>query len=475
MKILPIASLILASMTLPLTAFAEDEKHVLSVVPMGVKSPAAVSKPASTSSVKAENGSPAKPVDAASGTAAPASSLENPASGAESTSTPGETPGVAAPAVKSYYSPALDQALKQYKAAPSDATFGTLINALKSVVAGTGGSRLSSAILVKDNPYLSEFRPRVLDAGAVRLWSFPKAPERAHVLLQWVDSHQQVVGTGRRARVVTSTALRLQDFHLPAQITVKDAGLLNSKESGKTLVLAGDNEDGSLWVSAYKLTEGGWQASPAFTSSLPSFLLNNVSGRLGFRGNDLVFNVGKMLLTTDSNGAKRLLPEAESANYRFLVKQTESGYILAPSVPNEDAFITVHDFMQGLQQNRSDVIKSLLVDPHLASIPRYLGLQGKSLDSSARVVEMFMPPGRGQRFRLINIGKDDLIFDVAKVKGVPQIKAIFVAQPDAFLQEIAKNFPLYSHFDQVAEKKDAVEAAAAAGAAGNPAKAIKRK
>lgn len=470
-------------MAFSIAAIAEDEKHVLSVVPMGMKSPGASSKATASpaAAVKAENGTTAKPA-AGGSTTAPASSAENPPAGAESAmpgDTPGAAPGAAVPPVKSYYSPALDQAVKQYKAAPSEASFGTIINALKSIIAGAGGSRLSSAILVKDNPYLSDFRPRVLDAGSVRLWSFPKAPERAHILLQWVDTHQQVVGTGRRARVVTSTALRLSDFHLPAQITVKDAGILTSKEAGKSLVLAGDNEDGSLWVSAYKLTEAGWQANPAFTSSLPSFLLNSVSGRLGFRGNDLVFNVGKMLLTTDSNGVKRLLPEAESAHYRFLVKQTDSGYVLAPSVPNEDAFVTVHDFMQALQQNRGDVIKSLLVDPHLASIPRYLGLQGKSLDSSARVVEMFMPPGRGQRFRLINIGKDDLIFDVAKVKGIPQVKAIFVAQPDPFLQEIAKNFPLYSHFDQLAEKKDATEAAAAAaagaGAAGNPAKAIKRK
>ena len=107
--------------------------------------------------------------------------------------------------------------------------------------------------------------------------------------------------------------LDLLASRLPSTYKLKPRAsrLLNSKEAGKTLVLAGDNEDGSLWVSAYRLTEAGWQANPAFTSSLPSFLLNNVSGRLGFRGNALVFNVGKMLLTTDSNGVKRLLPEAE--------------------------------------------------------------------------------------------------------------------------------------------------------------------
>ena len=472
MKIVRIVPLCLA-LSFSLAAFAEDERHTLSVVPGATKTSIKAADGTSEPIIKAQAVPPSKPA-AASPTAPP--------SAGETTLTPGTDPtapgpdAAGIPVAKSYYSAALEHAVRQYKAAPSDVTYAAVINGLKSVLAGPGGARLSVAILAKDNPYLSDFKPRVVDAGAIRLWSFPKAPERAHVLLQWNDVHQQVVGVGRHKRVVNTSALRFQDFHLPATINVKDAGIANSKEAGKSLVLAGDNEDGSLWVSAYKMTEAGWQANPAFLASLPSFLQNNVSGRLGFRGNDLVFNVGKMLMTTDSNGVKRLLPEAESAHYRFLVKQTETGYVLSPSVPNEDAFVTVHDFMQALHNNRGDLFKTLLVDPHLASIPRYLGLQGKSLDSTARVVEMSMPPSRGQRFRLINIGKDDLIFDVGKVKGVAQIKAIFVAQPDPFLQEISKNFPLYTHFDQVVvEKKEPDPATATAGAAGTPAKAIKRK
>lgn len=471
MKIVPFFPLFLA-LTFPISAFAEDEKHVLSVVPMGMKPAPSVSKPVNAGASPSRVDGTAKTPPAALPSAAPGAQTETvnpvPEPGAE-----GAVPAV--PTTKSFYSASLEQAVRQYKSAPADTTYAAVINGLKSALAAAGASRLSAAILVKDNPYLADFRPRVVESGAVRIWTFPKAPERAHVLLQWYDSHQQVIGAGRHKRVVTSTSLRFQDFHLASQINVKDAGILNSKEAGKSMVLAGDNEDGSLWVSAYKLTEAGWQANPAFTAALPAFLLNNVSGRVGFRGNDVVFNVGKMLNTTDSNGVKRWLPEAESANYKFWVKQTETGYILAPSVPNEESFVVVHDFMRALQQNRGDLLKTLLVDPHLASIPRYLGLQGKSLDSSARVVEMSMPPSRGQRFRLINIGKDDLIFDVGKVKGVAQIKAIFVAQPDPFLQENSKNFPLYSHFDQVVVEKKEADAAAAAAAAANPPKAIKRK
>lgn len=380
------------------------------------------------------------------------------------------------PAPKSYYSAALEQSFRQYKSAPSEATYSQLLGALRSVLASPGGARIGPAILVKDNPYFADFKPRLVESPGLRLWSFPKAPERAHMLLQFFDSHQQIVGTGRRKRVVSSTVMRIQDLKLPAVINVKDGGIITSKELGKHLVLAGDNEDASLWVAAYKLGEGGWQPSPDFLSQIPSYLLNNVSGRLGFRGNDLIFNIGKMLLTTDSTGAKRWLPEAESASYRFWLKLTDSGYVLAPSIPNEEAFAVVHQFMGALQHNRTDVLKTLLVDPHLISIPRYLGLQGKNLDSAARVVEMSLPPARGQRFRLINIGKDDLIFDVGKVKGVAQIKALFVAQPDPFLQENSKSFPFYSHFDQpVIDPKAAEAAAAAASPAAGAAPAPRKK
>ena len=398
-------------------------------------------------------------------------------------------PGEAVPAVpaKSYYSAVLEQAVKQYRSAPSDATYGQMLGALRSVLLIPGAARISPAIMIKDNPVLSDWKPRVVDAGAVRLWTFPKAPERSHMLMQWFDTHQQVVGAGRRKKLIVSHSLRFQDFNLPAQINVKDAGILAYKEPAKepgkdaavfkTLVISGDNEDGSLWVSAYKFSEGGWQANPAFLTQIPSFLQSNVSGRLSFRGSDLIYNVGKMLLVTDSNGTKRWLPEAESANYRFWLKASEGGYVLAPSVPNEEAFAIVHQFMQALQHSKTDVARSLLVDPHLASIPKYLGLQGKSLDSAARVVEMSLPPSRGQRFRLINIGKDDLIFDVGKAKGLPQIKAIFVAQPDPFLQENSKNFPLYTRFDApvVEVKKDAELAPAAPGTSGAAAAAVKKK
>jgi hypothetical protein len=80
---------------------------------------------------------------------------------------------------------------------------------------------------------------------------------------------------------------------------------------------------------------------------------------------------------------------------------------------------------------------------------------------------MTVPPNRGQRFRLINAGKDDLIFDVGKLKGQWQIKAIFIAAPDDFLAETAKYFPFYTSYVQAAEAKTQPQEKPDAGAESN--------
>lgn len=335
-----------------------------------------------------------------------------------------------------------------------------MLETLRQILAQT--PRLSVAILVKDNPYLCDFRPLIIEAQAARIWTFPRAAERNHVLLQWTETKQQVVKVGRRQKVVTSTASRISHLTLPAALNVKEAGFVG-KEGGRKLVVAGDAEDGSLWLAAYYPTEAGWQPAVDDFASLPDFLRKNLCGHVGFRAGDMIFNVGRMVEAEDSAGNKRFLPEAESATYKFLVKQSESGYTVHPNVVNLEAFAVVGQFMQSVGAGRPD--KSLLVDPRLAAIPKYLALVGKPVDSGARVVEMYMPPGRGYRFRLVSIGKDDLIFDVAKIKGVNQIKAIFVAPPDPFLSETRQYFPTYARLLQ----EPAVSAPGPADPAAKPA------
>ncbi len=459
------------------SVLAEDHQHYLSVVPGGTGVVKAISKPSATASAAAPAAAKAP---ASAQKAAPADANSNGANQADQSSdTPPQSPtdlgtGETAPPARNFYSAALDQAVKQYKAAPSPTAYSQILGALKSLLAGNLSLRVSPTLIVKDNPYLNDFKPRVIDSYGVRIWSFPKAPERSRVLVQWFDVHQQVVGVGRRKKVVSSSTVRLQELAFPKPILVKDGGVVNSKDSGRHLVLAGDAEDGSLALQCYKMGEAGWQDSPEFLAQIPSFLTTNVSGRIAFKGNDLLFNIGKMVQTTDASGAKRLMPEAESATYRFWLKTTDAGFAVASTIPDEDSFSAVYQFMQAIQGGRTDVAKSLLVDPHLVCLPRYLGLQGKSIDASAKVVEMSMPPGRGMRFRLIGIGKDDMIFDVGKYKGQWQIKAIFIAAPDQFLSETSRYFPLYSRFGQ-AKEAEPKDSDAAAGGGGGTSSAIKKK
>ena len=291
--------------------------------------------------------------------------------------------------------------------------------------------------------------------------------------MQWFEEHQSVVGVGRRKKVFVSRSMRLQELVLSQALNIKDAGVISNK-SGRHLILAGEADDGSLGLRAYGFTDNAWVESPDFLAQIPSFLTSNVCGRLSIRGGDLIFNIGKMIEMTDSAGVKRFLPEAESATYRFWLKSTDAGFVVAASVPNEEAFTPVFQFMQAAAQSRTDVEKSLLLDSRLASLPKYLGLQGRAVDSSTKVVEMSVPAGRGWRFRLINLGKDDLIFDVGKFKNAWQIKAIFVAPPDAFLAETARYFPLFSHFDK--PKEPVVdESTASSTSTGGSATNLKRK
>lgn len=406
-------------------ASAEDERQFLSVVP---------TNPASAGATPAG--------------ARPANTKPAGDDGASSTDTAAEPPPP-----PSLYSGALDQALQQYRIGPGELTFARVLETLRPVLSQPGAMRFSPAILIKDNPGLAELKPRVLEASGARVWTFPRVPERHQVLVQWVETRQQVIQVGRKKRVDTKVFLHAQNIALPPSVAVREAGFM-SKDEARTLVLSGDSGNGSLWLSAWRPQEGGWREVPGVFESMPAFLTKNVCGHVSLRNNDLIFNIGRMVDSVDANGNHILLPEAESATYKFWVKATDGGFSIVPSIPDAEAFVTVAQFMTAVQQGRVDSTKAMLSDPRLAAIPKYLGLHGRPLDAGARVIQMVVPPARGQRFRLTGIGKDDLIFDVAKIKGVGQIKAIFIAPPDPFLLEAAKYFPLYSRVVEAAQEKE---------------------
>ena len=453
-------SIMLALSALP--SLSADEQYLLSMAPHQASTSkarghavnhAAPGKGSTHATKKAAKAASTKKATAAAvtkkATATPASNNQaEPGSVDTSPEAAAETPPT-----HSLYSNALELAVKQYRANPGGEAYNQVLGSLKAILAASGNTQALPAGILKDNPYLADFKPRVIESSGVRLWNFPKSNEKSQLLLQWADIKQQTIGKGRRKRVVTSSTPRFQELALAAPLTVKDAGVVSVKEAGKHLLLAGEGAEGALSVQAYKFAETGWQASPEFLAQIPSTLTSNLTGRLAFKGSDLIYNVGKLIQTTDSSGTRRFFPEAESATYKFLCKYTDAGYVVAQAVADEEPFAVVFQFMQAVQQARPDMEKSLLVDARLSSLPKYLGLQGKPLDASVRVVEMTVPPAHGQRFRLINLGKDDLIFDVGKVKGVWQIKAVFIAAPDAFLAETAKYFPLYSTFVQKNEAK----------------------
>ncbi len=105
--------------------------------------------------------------------------------------------------------------------------------------------------------------------------------------------------------------------------------------------------------------------------------------------------------------------------------------------------MVIHQFLQAIKDGRQDLAKAWLADDHLASIPKYLGLYGKS-DQVYKLVAMSNPMGGGSRFRVVTFGKDDLILDVGMIKkydyGKPRsyvaIKALFVAPPDPFAKKL---------------------------------------
>lgn len=377
---------------------------------------------------------------------APANSQPNPeaksAPVANETSQPEEA---SQPPVSSLFSPAVEQAVHQFRANPNDVSFSQILEALKSLLAQPAAMHASAGAIIKDNPGLQEFKPRVIEAAGIHIWTFPKSPQKNQVLVQWLDTkHTTVVLPRNKKKIVTTASVKLQSLLLPDYVNVREAGFVANREGHRLLILAGEGEDSSLWVNSYALTNSLWTESPGYINSLPSLLVKNVSGHVTFRNPDMIFNIGKMVQSTDSSGVVRNLPEAESSTYKFWLRLTDNGYVIVPNLPDEESFKIVQQFMQAIQQGRSDIAKSLLSDNRIVSLFKYMNLLGKPLDPSTRIVQMSMPASKGQRFRLINMGKDELIFDVTKAKGIPVIKAIFVAPPDPFLQEASKYFPLYA-------------------------------
>lgn len=357
--------------------------------------------------------------------------------------TPVESTVIAPPAP----SQLLTQAYDAYKTEPNAVTWAEVMRQFKQLIALPGLQKVPSAAIIKSNPVLSDMGVRALDAGTGRLWTFTKIQANHEAVLQWTNTKSTVTYTGRRHKikhVSTSVSHHMGSLLVPPTISLKEARLVGGAEPSRFLVLVGEEHGSNLWLQAYGNVDGVWTANPSHFDSIPTFLKEHVSGKVSFRGQDLIFNVGRVV-PGKVKGTESNLPEAESSTYRFLVRLTEAGYVLAPHLPNAQNFGIVRTFLEAIAGNRTDQAKSYITDAKLLSIPRYVGMRGPN--PNFRVAELAMPPSGASRFRIITGGKTDLIFEVAKVKERQLIRAIFIAPPDSFVSEITAHLPT---FDKVA-------------------------
>ena len=193
------------------SAFAEDEQHFSTVANPSAQQPMSTRIAAASSAGKPSSSSVAGPKTGS----APSPGNSSDGNGSDSTQSADNVSDTVAPTnTHPFYSAALEQAVKQYRTSPDSASYGQLLDALKSVLVGAGGLRVSPAVLLKDNPYIVDYKPKVIDTNGVRVWSIPKAPDHSRVLVHWMDVKQQVVGFGRRKHVVTSSSARFQQLTL---------------------------------------------------------------------------------------------------------------------------------------------------------------------------------------------------------------------------------------------------------------------
>lgn len=365
---------------------------------------------------------------------------------------PAAPSGVAAPApvfdaATSAASAQVTQAYDVYRTNPTPATFYELLKAFKQLVSQGSIMKMPAAAVTKAFPVLQDLGVKALDAGPGKVWIFTRVPSCHDAVVQWADVHTQISYVGKRhkvKKVSTSTTWHSQILTVPNDVLLKEARVIGGPEGARMLVLVGDERGSALWVHAFKAADGGWTESASSLDSIPAFLRENVSGKLAFRGADLIFTVAKTVAGTTEGIINQNIPEAESATYRFWLHLTENGYILEQRLPDEDQFGVVHQFLDAVANNRTDFAKSLLQDQKLISIPRYLSLHNAPT-AEYRVAELASPPSGAVRFRLVTGGKDDLVFDVGKYKGQTLIKAIFIAPPDPWVAQIAKVLPLYNH------------------------------
>lgn len=373
-------------------------------------------------------------------------------------------------------SPALQAALASYNQSPDQQGFDRLVAVMKDALVQPPLRDLEGSTIIKNHPALGDLGARVFDAGGAKLWAFNRCPFAQTVII--LTGHAAAPSLPGKTPAFPAV-YRAQLLSLPPSISVSAAKIVSKSAPApvklvkgvrgkvvkrpaapapqpvaaagapKYLVITGnDRTTGLITLYGLRPSEAGWTAAPELFTSVPPFLLSSVQGRASFSGPDLVLSIGSNKGPSEKPAGASGKGAAASSSYKIVLKFVNSKYLLEGKGYDEGPAMVVHQFLQAIKDGRQDLAKAWLADDHLSSIPKYLGLYGKS-DQVYKLVAMSNPMGGGSRFRVVTFGKDDLILDVGVIKkydyGKPRsyvaIKALFVAPPDPFAKKLVGGTP----------------------------------
>lgn len=356
------------------------------------------------------------------------------ASAVEQAPVPGEVPQEAAPTLDF---PDLQKLGKNYRVNPTSESWQNYINALKKHLAEPYASKSAGSKIIKANPSLKDLRVKLINVGGGRIWYFPNNTKNQIAYLQVGQSINEIkypdsinISDAKLIRSVITTTKTVRVRRRRRTVRVRKKVV---KVSGpKFLVIAGTNRlNGKIWLSAFKPYDGSWVKTVNPFKDIPPYILKNVSGNVQFSGNNIVMSV-----STPDSIAKSKLPKPNSTSYRIVLKESGGTFHLQGSSNANQPVSIITQFVNGIRNNRLDLAKAWLHDPTLISIPKYVGLIGKSEDKPYKLVAMAHPKSGGPRYRLVTYRKHDLIFDIGSRYGRLAIRGIFIAPPDPLAKQL---------------------------------------
>lgn len=371
----------------------------------------------------------------------------------------------------------LAQAASQYRDAPDDVSWSQYFNVFKEVLASPGFHAADSQLFIQSNRSLSDFRVKVNELGVGKVWSF-QLPKESHTAL--FQSNQGRVFVIPMPQLTALRDARFLSGAVPvaAKPGAKPAPAGAAKGGSYLAFIGGDRVNGTLWFKGYKIEGGTLFEAPELFSSLPPFFTQNVTGRASFSGNDIVLTILPPQVAEPAKDNGEVKPEKKAApvGYKVMLKFAGNHYVISGKLPDDGPQSVAMTFAQSLAANRLEIAKAWLIDPKLISVPKYLGLIGRTTPPM-RLVPMSGPSSGGSRYRLVTGTKDDLIIEVGRIlqagrlKGQIAIRALFVAPPDAFAQSIGGSLVLPQVSAPTVSKEPAPGSAEAKAAAAAKAKA----